>query len=235
MPDPTPRARFVSFAGLDGAGKTTQARLLGARLAALGLRTVVEAPPGPSFVRRVLSDLAADSGADSYLDVLGADTTRLLSAFVRYRDWTTSVVPALRSAQFVVTDRFAACHYASVRALNGSNEELIRAAFRALPVPDLTLFLEVPPEVAERRVATRGVDHQDLDFLRSYDRAYRSLPEFAGFVRVDGVGTVTDVAARIHDQVRVRWPELRPDAGGSATDNRPGAAPAPLVSARETG
>lgn len=214
-------AHFISFSGVDGAGKTTQSRLLGDWLRGLGFAAAVEAPPGPSFVRRTLTALADEAGIDCYLDYLGRDTTQIVNAFVRYRDWTQRLLPALDIEQFVVADRFTACHYASVRAWGAGNEDLLRQVFRDLPAPDVVIFLEVPPEVAHQRVAVRGVDRQDLDFLRAYDRAYRELPEFPGFARVEGTGTVADVQARLRELVADSWPEV-----GRAAAAVSGASPA---------
>ncbi|HEV2378131.1 MAG TPA: hypothetical protein VGS19_38950 [Streptosporangiaceae bacterium] len=204
----TRRAHFISFSGLDGAGKTTQTKLLGDWLRGLGFSTAVEAPPGPSLVRRTLTALASEGGVTNYVDYLGRDTTQLVNAFVRYRDWTERVLPRLDVEQFVVTDRFVACHYASARAWGAGNEDLLRQVLRDLPAPDVTVFLEVPPEVAYRRVTDRGLDRQDLGFLRAYDRGYRSLPEFSGFVAVDGTGSVDEVQARLRSLVASSWTEV---------------------------
>jgi dTMP kinase len=204
----TRRAHFISFSGLDGAGKTTQTHLLGDWLRGLGFSTAVWAPPGPSLVRRTLSALADEAGIDNYLDYLGRETTQLVNAFVRYRDWTERVLPTLDVEQFVVTDRFAACLYASARAWGASNENLLRQVLRDLPTPDVTVFLEVPPEVACRRVTDRGLDRQELGFLHAYDRGYRSLPEFPGFARVDGTGSVDAVQDRLRALVAASWAEV---------------------------
>jgi dTMP kinase len=211
------RARLVSFAGLDGAGKTTQSLRLAAWLRQLGLATAVHAPHGPSFVRQLLSRVAADAGLDDYTRYLGPGTTRLVGAVVRYRDWSRAVFPALESGQFVITDRWAACHYASVRAAGADNEHVLRELFRPLPDPDLTLFLEVRPECAWRRVQARGVDSQTLEFLHAYDRAYRALPEFSEFAPVDGNGTIDQVQQLLREQLVRRFPEVAAAAGSGTS------------------
>src|SRR5580658_645314 len=149
-------ARLVSLAGLDGAGKTTQALLLAQWLTAGGNAVAVEAPPGPSVVRSVLSELASELGVADHHEVFGPDVTHLLTAFMRYRDWTERVVPMLHTHEWVVTDRSAVCHYAAARAVGAMNEADLRLVLGLLPQPDLIVYLDVPPEEAYWRLTRRG-------------------------------------------------------------------------------
>jgi len=200
---------LVSFTGLDGAGKTTQARLLAGWLAGLGALSGVEAPDGPSPVRRVLTTLAGRAGLDDHMDLLGPDLTHLVTAFMRYRDWTERVVPALDRPGFVVTDRAPACHYAAARGVGAGNEDLLRGVLGLLPAPDLTIYLQVPPEYAYARLATRGAGAERLSYLAANDLGYRALPEFAGFVVVDGTRSVDAVHQDVREQVIARWSARR--------------------------
>jgi dTMP kinase len=202
------RAVLVSLAGLDGAGKTTQARLLADWLDGLGLKVALEAPQGPSFIRATLNALAADRGLTDHHDVFGPDVTHLLTAFMRYRDWTERVLPALATHQWMITDRSAVCHYAAAHAVGATNEDELRAVLRRLPVPDLTIFLDVSPQEAFGRLALRHDGREEKAFLVANERGYRRLPEFAGFAVVPGTGPVAQVQERIRQAVRQRFPEL---------------------------
>lgn len=194
------RARFISFAGVDGAGKTTQAQLLADWLRARGHRVALYVPQVPAPVRAVRSRLAGHAG------LLGQEHTRLISGFLRYRSWRRAVLPELEAKDFVITDRFAACYYASVRAVGARTETLLRRVYRTLPRPDLTFFLAIPPAAAQDRVDARGDDHHDLGYLTDYDRAYRELPEFADFTVIDADAAESLVQAELREQVERHFP-----------------------------
>jgi dTMP kinase len=205
----TNMGKLVSLAGVDGAGKTTQTRLLGQWLSESGHTVAVEAPTGPSLLRRTLADLADQRGIGDHLDVFGAEVTHLLHAFMRLRDWTDRVVPARSTHDWVVTDRSAVCHYAAASADGATNEADLRLVLRRLPRPDLTLYLEVPPEQARDRLTARGSGLEDTSFLRANDRAYRDLPEFSDFVVVPGSGSVDQVQARLRGALLAKFSNER--------------------------
>jgi dTMP kinase len=207
---------LVSFAGLDGAGKTTQAAMLADWLAASGQSVALEAPQGPSFIRAALNDLAADQGVADHHQVFGPDVTHLITAFMRYRDWAERVIPAMRAHQWVVTDRSAVCHYAAAHAAGAANEGSLRLVLRRLPVPDLTIYLDVTPEEALRRLSLRGSGREEAAFLAGNERGYRGLPEFASFTVIAGAGSAEQVHARVRAAVIKRFPLLGADDGARA-------------------
>ncbi len=206
-----PAARLVSLAGLDGAGKTTQARLLGQWLASRHQAVATEAPDGPSLTRSVLAEIAAERGLADHHQVFGPDATHLITAFMRYRDWAERVVPKLGTHGWVVTDRSAVCHYAAARAVGARNEESLRLILDRLPRPDLLLYLDVPADVAYRRLTRRESGREETAFLEANDRGYRELPEFRRFTVVPGSGSVADVQAALRAAVCARFPVLAAD------------------------
>ncbi|MGH3645712.1 MAG: dTMP kinase [Micromonosporaceae bacterium] len=87
-------------------------------------------------------------------------------------------------------------------------EPLVRRLYACFPRPDRLFFLDVPPEIAQRRVTARGRDHEELSYLTALREAYRSLPESAEFTVIDASGSKEAVAEELRRQLR---PESQPD------------------------
>ncbi|MER0477906.1 hypothetical protein ABR737_06035 [Streptomyces sp. Edi2] len=107
------------------------------------------------------------------------------------------------------------CQYAAVRLQKAGNEEFLRRLNRVLPQPDLILFLDVAPEVAQERIRLRGIDEETLEFLVDFRKAYRSLPEFEDFVVVDGNGTFHEVQESLRAEIRRALPEAVSSSAGA--------------------
>jgi dTMP kinase len=101
----------------------------------------------------------------------------------------------------VVMDRHLYCQLAlrSVRGLPPGR--LLRWLLRHLPAPDLVIHFDVSPEQALKRILLRGTDTETLEELRALGEAYRALPEFAGFVRIDAGGAQDEVLAALTDTI----------------------------------
>jgi len=143
---------LIVLEGIDGAGTTTQARLLAAELEARGVSVHLTREPSDGPVGRLLREILAGRHAPT-----DATTLALLFAADRADHIQREVEPALAAGRTVISDRW----YHSSLAYQGTSEdrawiaELNRRALR----PDLTVFLRVAPEVAAaRRAAARSAD-----------------------------------------------------------------------------
>lgn len=147
-------ARFISFEGVDGSGKTTQLRRLAAALRAAG-EAVVETrepggAPGAEEIRRLLVE--GEPGRWS------PETECLLFTAARRDHLERVIEPALARGESVLTDRFAD----STRVYQGAARADLRAAVDALHAlmirrePDLTLILDLDPAQALARGLARG-------------------------------------------------------------------------------
>ena len=153
------RGRFITLEGGEGAGKSTQAPLLGEGLRDAGLQVVVTREPGGSpaaeEIRRML--VTGDVGRWTPM------TEALLHFAARHEHLTTTVGPALDKGSWVVSDRFADSTMAYQGCGQGLGREVV-ARLHDLVVgefaPDLTVILDLPVEAGLGR-ATAVCAHED--------------------------------------------------------------------------
>jgi dTMP kinase len=198
--------RVVALIGIDGSGKTTQARRLAAELTAAGHRATYHQNAGG---RRWFGRLAARFGRQDAEELLGRRTMLIVESVLRWLAIARALLHRARTGDIAVMDRYAACQYASIRARGRHarrGEWLARAAYRFLPRPDVTFLLRVEPAIAHQRVEMRGYDHETVADLTAADAAYRSLPEYAEVVEIDANPDPEIVNAAIHAHLAARLP-----------------------------
>ncbi|HET8640095.1 MAG TPA: dTMP kinase [Solirubrobacterales bacterium] len=186
---------FVSLEGVDGSGKSTQARLLAD---ALGPETLLIREPGGTDAAERVRDLLADPA-------LEVDPLAELLLFCAARaDLTARVIrPALEAGRTVVSDRFAdssVAYQGAARGLGvGEVISLSDAATEGL-WPDLTVLLRVDPEVGLGRAAGEDrFESEGLELQRTVAAAYEEIAKIASdrMVVVDGSGEVQEVHERV--------------------------------------
>jgi dTMP kinase len=170
--------KFITFEGGEGAGKSTQASLLGKRLSAAGLRVLLTREPGGSPGAEIIRHVLLSGAARRF----GAGTEALLFAAARADHLDTVIGPALRSGQWVICDRFID----STRVYQGIAGKVDQAFIRGLERlsvgasrPDLTIILDLPAETGLARAKVRRGD-DDPDRFETEDLAYHQTLN-AGF------------------------------------------------------
>ncbi|HEY8081994.1 MAG TPA: dTMP kinase [Solirubrobacterales bacterium] len=193
---------FVSLEGIDGSGKSTQARLLAE---ALGPDTLLIREPGGTEVAERVRELLADPA----LEV--EPLAELLLFLAARADLTARVIrPALEGDLDIVSDRFAdssVAYQGAARGLGvGEVISLTDSATEGL-WPDLTVLLRVDPEVGmERADGADRLESEGLELQRAVAEAYEEIASVASdrVVIVDGEGSVEDVHDRVLEAVRER-------------------------------
>ena len=148
-------ARFITFEGGEGAGKSTQVGLLAAALRAKGVTVVQTREPGGSPGAEQIRKLLVDGAAERWLPL----TEALLHSAARAEHLARTVRPALAEGHWVLCDRFTD----STLAYQGSGHELGTAPVEALrglvaesPRPDVTLIIDLPVALGLARAGARA-------------------------------------------------------------------------------
>lgn len=193
---------FVSLEGIDGSGKSTQAKLL---VEALGAETVAIREPGGTDAAERIRSLLADPA------VALEPLAELLLFLAARADLTERVIrPALDAGRTVVCDRFSdssVAYQGAARGLGvGEVIGLCEAATDGL-WPDLTLLLRLDPEVGLGRAeGDDRFESEGLELQRAVAEAYEEIAIIASdrVVVIDAGGTVEEVHERVMEAVRGR-------------------------------
>lgn len=196
---------FISFEGLDGSGKTTQAGLLADALRGRGREVVAVREPGGTAAGERIRALLLDPGAE-----IAPWPEALLYAAARAQLVADVIRPAVERGAVVVADRYvdSSLAYQGVARGLGVDEVLaVNAAGTGGLLPDRTLLLELPrPEAASRRGGRPDrIEAEADDFHAAVGAGFREVAaRFPDRVRVvDASGTPEQVAARVREAVGV--------------------------------
>ena len=197
------RGRFITFEGGEGAGKSTQARLLAQSLAARGIPVTLTREPGGTTGAEAIRALLLDPEAE-----WSPRVDAMLFAAARGDHVARLIEPALADGEWVVCDRYVD----SSRAYQAGHGELDDHDVLTLHgvgshglMPDITFLLEAADEAVQARLLARDGDVSDR--IGGRDSAYHArvaerfrelaASEPARIVRVDATGSVEDVHSRI--------------------------------------
>lgn len=191
---------FISFEGIDGSGKSTQARLLAEALA--GEKPLLTREPGGAPGAEEIRALLLSGAGDKW----SAETEILLFTAARRDHLERSIRPALAAGRVVICDRFAD----STRVYQGATRGDLRGQVDALhdlmiaTEPDLTFVIDMDPEIALARGLARGsgedrFEEMGLAFQRRLRAGFRALAEEfpARIVLIDGQREAAAIAAEI--------------------------------------
>ncbi|HTK83429.1 MAG TPA: dTMP kinase [Bacteroidota bacterium] len=200
---------FITFEGIDGSGKTTQALLLVERLKSSGKTVVFLREPGGTTVSEKIRAILLDK---QHLD-LGQRTELLLFSAARAQLVDDVICPAIRSGNIVVCDRFydsTTAYQGYGRGLNLEDVRSINRIATSGTVPDLTLLIQVAIQEIQRRRQSAGVadDRMESSGKEFYSRVQQGYDALAStekrVVVVDGMRSAEEIHQDIWNIVSKR-------------------------------
>ncbi len=202
----TQRGLFLTFEGIDGSGKSTQARMLAESLRNEGHQVVLTREPGGSPGAEEIRSLVLEGDPDRW----SAETELLLFTAARRDHLERTIEPALDAGKVVICDRFAD----STRMYQGLSRGNLRAVVDQLHdlmigrEPDMTLLIDMDPETGLSRAKGRqGTEERFEDFGPALQKQMRAgflalADEFSDRFRViDGNRDMDSVAQDVRDIV----------------------------------
>jgi len=200
-------AKFITFEGIDGCGKSTQARLLLDYMNNSGVETILVREPGGTSISESIREILLHSSSSQ----MGDRTESLLMTASRAQLTQEVIVPNIDKGKFVIADRYSD----STLAYQGGGrnldiEWLIElnnyATFTLLP--DITFFVDIRPEEALRRLDSDKdrIEGEGIEFQTRVRKTYQILAEKFNdrYVIIDGYAEKGDIHKKVLNEMKRR-------------------------------
>jgi dTMP kinase len=204
---------FITFEGGEGCGKSTQIAALKARLEALG-KTVVQTrePGGTALGESVRKLLQYDDAGQG----MSPEAELLLFAASRAQHVRELIAPAIAEGQIVLCDRFldsTTVYQGVARAIDSKKVDTINQFAIGDTNPDLTILIDLPPEIGLARVHARSdgqldrMEKEAIEFFQAVRQGYLDLAksEPKRFLVLDGSQSVEELETQIWQKVEATF------------------------------
>jgi len=214
--------KFITFEGGEGAGKTTQAKMLCEAMEGAGVETLLTREPGGTFGAEAIRDLVLEGTKERW-----SGMTELLLMYAARIDHVEKLIrPALERGVWVISDRFAdssLAYQGYARGLGADRVRLVHAAVMDSFGPDMTILFDIDPVLAQKRVETRGeeLSRFDAESIAFHNTLREAFLEIANddsdrIFTLDAAASRDSIHTRILFAVTQKYPELAGKLGGSA-------------------
>ncbi|MBI1886807.1 MAG: dTMP kinase [Nitrosomonadales bacterium] len=192
-------SKFITFEGMDGAGKSTHLAWFADALRQRGHDVIVTREPGGTPLGEQLREILLNQP-------MNIGTEALLMFAARLEHIEQVIKPALRAGKWVVSDRFSDASFAyqgGGRGLDWDKLSLLEQWVHADLQPDVTLFFDVPVEIARQRLTNNAsldrFEQEQADFFErvraGYHRRVSQNPQ--RYVVIDAAQTINEIKRKL--------------------------------------
>lgn len=192
------KGKLIALEGPDGCGKSTQVKMLSEWLDSNGLEVETTKEPTDNPIGKVLRENLEDKIN------LSLEAEALLFAADRAQHISETIQPQLEKGKIIVTGRYV---YSSLvyQRVRGLSKEWIEQINKPAIKPDLSIFIDVPPETGLERVNSSGNPdkfEENLELQKKVRNTYRDLAEEKNIPIIDGTLSKEKVQKKIRKKVQ---------------------------------
>ena len=189
---------FIAFEGLDGAGSSTQSRLLAERLEKNGRAVLLtKEPTSDTPIGKLIREILQHKWSTS------PEGLQLLFSADRAEHLQNTIEPALKNGQVVITDRYLF----STLAYGGMSVETewLKELNKFFPLPDITFLFRLAPEECIKRIAGRGSEFELFEKQEKLEKIAKNyekiLWDYKGIQLIDASKTIEEIEEEIWTHV----------------------------------
>lgn len=197
------KGKFIVVEGIEGAGKSSAISVIEAVLDKHGIAYIKTREPGGTPLAESLRDIVKSASHD---EVLTQETELLLMYASRSQLLANRILPALEQGTWVIGDR----HDLSSRAYQGGGRQFDDAIMNAIAdvtlkgfIPDLTVYLDIAPELGLGRAQARGeLDRIELEKIEFFERVRNKYVELATASSSTDIVDASQAMTDVHQDVK---------------------------------
>ncbi|MDR2719935.1 MAG: dTMP kinase [Nitrososphaerota archaeon] len=185
---------FICIEGLDGSGKSTQAKLLTKKLCQTGYSAIFTAEPSQGKIGKFMRKRLFEQ------ERMLISVEALLFAADRIEHVQNTVIPALKEGKIVVSDRYVYSSFA-YQGSAGLDLNWIESINANAQKPDLSFFIDVAPEIVLERLKRKKSIMENLQTQQCVRKIYQNYIDVGALKRIDGAKRKNEVLNALYAEV----------------------------------